>query len=172
MRSRAVLPGDGKLACRAFFLHPRGRTREERTVKITLLSDEAVRLESTGGEMTIEALTPEQQYSPFHMLASGLAYCTWSVLASWGSHVDIHPDDLVIDVRWTFADKPHRVGTIDLSFEWPSLPANRREVAKRAAELCAIHATLTHSPAITITQSDGRNDATASTPAAAGSSAR
>ena len=130
-------------------------------MKITLLSDEAVRLESTGEAMTIEAVTPEQQYSPFHMLASGLAYCTWSVLASWASHIDVNPDDLAIEVRWTFADKPHRVGNIDLTYTWPSLPANRQAVAKRAAELCAIHATLTHPPTITIAQA---GDAAAAAP--------
>lgn len=123
-------------------------------MKITLLSDEAIRLESTGGAMTIEALEPEQSYSPFHMLASSLAYCTWSVLASWASHADISPDDLTLEVRWAFAEKPHRVGNVDLTFTWPSLPANRREAAKRAAALCAIHATLTHPPAVTIAQTE------------------
>ena len=123
-------------------------------MKITLLSDEAVRLESTGGAMTIEALAPEQSYSPFHMLASSLAYCTWSVLASWASHAGITPDDLAIEVRWEFAEKPHRVGTIDMSFTWPSLPMARQAAAKRAAELCAVHATLSHPPTITITQAD------------------
>ena len=39
-------------------------------MKIILLSEDAIRLEPDDGPMTIEALTPEQSYSPFHMLAS------------------------------------------------------------------------------------------------------
>ena len=119
-------------------------------MKITLLSDESIRLEPIAGAMTIEALSPEQSYSPFHMLASSLAYCTWSVLASWASHIEVDADDLVIEVRWSFAEKPHRVGDMGLTYRWPSLPENRRTAAKRAAALCAVHATLTHPPAITI----------------------
>jgi uncharacterized OsmC-like protein len=42
----------------------------------------------------------------------------------------------------TFAEKPHRVAEVRLSFSWPSLPAARLSVAQRAATLCPIHATL------------------------------
>ena len=45
-------------------------------MKITLLSEDSIRLEPIPGPMTIEAPSAEQSYSPFHMLASGLAYCT------------------------------------------------------------------------------------------------
>lgn len=130
-------------------------------MKITLLSDESIRLEPVEGAMTIEALAPDQQYSPFHMLASSLAYCTWSVLASWASHIDVPADDLTIEVRWSFTEKPHRVGDIDLTFDWPGLPENRRAAAKRASALCAIHATLSHPPTITVEQAGVGEAATA-----------
>lgn len=120
-------------------------------MKFLLTTDESIRLVPEPGPMTIEAASVEQQYSPFHMLGSSLAYCTWSVLHSWASHAKLSADDLVIDVAWTFADDPHRVGEITLSFEWPSLPANRLRAAQRAAELCTVHATLSHPPTIAIT---------------------
>jgi uncharacterized OsmC-like protein len=119
-------------------------------VKITLLSDEAVRLEQTPGPLTVEAANADMSYSPFHMLGSALATCTMSVLHSWATHAKISADDLVIDVGWTFAEKPHRVGAMTLTFKWPSLPEGRREAAKRATTLCAIHATLSHSPEIAV----------------------
>jgi uncharacterized OsmC-like protein len=125
-------------------------------MKLTLLGEDSLRLEPTEGPMNIEALSAEQQYSPFHMLASGLAYCTWSVLYSWASHAKIGAEDLTIDVKWTFADDPHRVGTIDVRFNWPSLPPNRLEAAKRVSEMCTIHATLNHPPAINIDGTAGR----------------
>jgi uncharacterized OsmC-like protein len=120
------------------------------TVKIILLSEDAIRLEPIPGPMTIEALSTEQSYSPFHMLASSLAYCTFSVMYSWATHVGLAADDLVIEVRWTFEEDPQRVGAMDLTFRWPSLPAKRLNAAKRAAELCTVHATFMHPPTISI----------------------
>ena len=119
-------------------------------MKITLLSDDAIRLEPTTGPLTIEAMSEEQQYSPFHMLASSLAYCTFSVLYACATHADLSADDLTIEVRWTFADDPHRVGSVALDFAWPSLPEKRLPAAHRVAEMCTVHATLLHPPTVTI----------------------
>ena len=120
------------------------------TVKITLLSDDAIRLTPEPGPLTIEAQTAEQAYSPFHMLASSLAMCTFSVMHSWATHADLRADDLTIEVRWTFAEDPQRVGEISFTFDWPSLPERRLAAAKRVAEMCTIHATLKHPPHVTI----------------------
>ena len=119
-------------------------------MKLTLLNETSLRLEPTEGPMNIEAMSAEQSYSPFHMLAGGLAYCTFSVLYSWASHAKLDALDMTIDVSWTFAEDPHRVGAMELRFQWPSLPPNRLEAAKRVAEMCTIHATLHHPPTITI----------------------
>jgi uncharacterized OsmC-like protein len=120
-------------------------------MKITLLSDDAIRLEPTAGPLTVEAPSADVLYSPFQMLASGLASCTFSVLYSWATHADLSVDDLAIEVHWTFADDPHRMSDIRMVLDWPSLPTNRTAAARRASELCTIHATLTHPPAITVT---------------------
>ena len=119
-------------------------------MKITLLSDDAIRLEPVAGPMTIEASSAEMAYSPFHMLASSLATCIFSVINSWATHAKIPVDDLVIDVRWKFGDEPHRVSDLDVSFDWKSLPPNRVAAARRVAELCTVHATLHHPPNITV----------------------
>jgi uncharacterized OsmC-like protein len=120
-------------------------------MKITLVGEDGVRLEPTTGPMTIEADSVDRVYSPFHMLASGLAFCTYSVLAAWASNAKTESDDIAIEVRWTFVDNPHRVGEMQLKVEWPSLPEPRKVAAVRVAELCAIHATLMHSPSIVTT---------------------
>ena len=125
-------------------------------MKLTLLGEDAIRLEPTEGPMDIEAMRADLNYSPFHMLAGGLAYCTFSVLYSWASQAKINATDLTIDVSWTFAENPHRVGSLDIRFTWPSLPANRLEAAKRVSEMCTIHATLHHPPSITISGTAGR----------------
>jgi uncharacterized OsmC-like protein len=119
-------------------------------MKITLLSDDAIRLEPVPGALTVEASSAEMSYSPFHMLASGLATCTFSVLYSWATHAKIPIDDLALEVRWRFGEDPHRVSDLNVTFDWPSLPANRVAAAKRVSEMCTIHATLMHPPRITI----------------------
>ena len=128
-------------------------------MKITLLSDDAIRLEPTPGALTIEAASAEMSYSPFHMLASALATCTFSVMHSWATHKKISADDLTIDVQWIFADDPHRVSDIGVIFDWPSLPADRIETAKRVAALCTIHATLMDPPRIDIGSHKGHEHA-------------
>lgn len=119
-------------------------------MKIILLSDDAIRLVPEPGPMTIEASSIEQQYSPFHMLASSLATCTFSVLHSWAANAKLSADDLAIEVRWQFAQEPYRVGEMRLTYDWPSLPPSRIRAVARAAELCTVHATLRHSPSIVV----------------------
>lgn len=119
-------------------------------MKITLLADDMLRLDPLPGPLTIEAESADMQYSPFHMLASGLATCTLSVLVSWATHAKVAVDDLTLEVHWQFADDPHRVSDMAVIFDWPSLPANRLAAAKRVAELCTVHATLSHPPTIEI----------------------
>ncbi|HEY2374734.1 MAG TPA: OsmC family protein [Gemmatimonadaceae bacterium] len=123
-------------------------------VKIILLSEDAIRLEAVPGPMTIEALSADQMYSPFHMLASGLATCTFSVMYAWASHAGLDAHDLALEVHWTFADNPHRVESMHLIFDWPSLPERRHAAALRVAEMCTIHATLHHPPQITVSAAE------------------
>jgi uncharacterized OsmC-like protein len=136
-------------------------------VKITLISDDAIRLTPEPGPLTIEAPSAEQTYSPFHMLASSLAMCTFSVMHSWATHADLRADDLAIQVRWTFVEDPQRVGEIWLTFDWPSLPERRLAAAKRVAEMCTIHTTLKQPPRVAIETARPTAAEAAATPAAA-----
>jgi len=124
-------------------------------LKIILLAEDTVRLEPEPGPMTIEALSADQLYSPFHMLASGLAFCTYSILASWAETAKLSADDCAIEVRWSFVEEPHRIGAIALTLDWPSLPPGRTNAAKRVAEMCPIHTTLHHPPTTTIERREG-----------------
>lgn len=118
-------------------------------MKILLTGEDRIRLEGTAGPLTVEAESPETQYSPFHMLASSLATCTFSVLYSWATNAGLSADDLAIEVGWSFADNPHRVGQMEVELVWPSLPAARRAAAERAADLCTVTRTLQQGPEIT-----------------------
>lgn len=117
-------------------------------MKITLLSDSRIRLDGGAGPLSVEAESTEMQYSPFHMLASGLATCTHSVLASWALHAKIPAEDLAVEVEWSFVEDPHRVGSMDVQILWPSLPQERRAAATRAAGLCTVTRTFENPPKV------------------------
>ena len=119
-------------------------------MKIVLESEDSLLLVPTEGMLTIEAVSAEQPYSSFHMLASALATCTFAVLDSWASQAELVVSDLSVRIRWSFAEEPRRVGKFAVELVWPSLPEGRLGAAKRVAALCAVHATLTHSPEIAI----------------------
>jgi uncharacterized OsmC-like protein len=120
-------------------------------MKITLTGEESLRLEPTSGPLTIEAESPDQSYSPFHMLGSALGACTLSVLQSWASNKAIGVDDLKIDVSWTFAEGQHRVESMSAKLAWPSLPAELWPRVLRAANVCGVHQTLTHAIDVSVT---------------------
>jgi uncharacterized OsmC-like protein len=119
-------------------------------MKITLTGEESLRLEGSPAQLTIEAPTADRSYSPFHMLGSALGACTFSVLQSWASNKNLHADDLKIDVKWSFLEGQHRLETMTVTLEWPSLSAELWPRAIRAASLCGVHNTLTHSPRISV----------------------
>jgi uncharacterized OsmC-like protein len=108
-------------------------------VKITLLSGDRIRFDPTPGPLSVEAESAEMSYSPFHMLASGLAVCVVSTVSSWANNASIPTAGLVAEVSWEFAEKPHRVGRFHLELEWPGLLEERRAAALRAAALCPVH---------------------------------
>ena len=113
-------------------------------MKITLTGEESLRIEAVGGMLTIEAPKADFQYSPFHMLASGLGMCTFSVVQSWASNKNLVADDLTIDVSWKFVEGQHRVESLIVNLDCPSLYAELLPRALRAENLCGVHQTLTH----------------------------
>ena len=114
-------------------------------MKIMLLSEDRLRVQGGAGPLSVEADSAEMTYSPGHMLASSLAVCTYSILQSWATNADIPAADLAVEVGFEYVAKPHRIGKMEVALDWPSLPAERREAARRAAALCPIHRTL-HAP--------------------------
>ncbi len=114
-------------------------------MKIMLLSEDRLRVQGGAGPLSVEADSAEMTYSPGHMLASSLAVCTYSILQSWATNADIPAADLAVEVGFEYVEKPHRIGKLEVALDWPSLPAERREAARRVAGLCPIHRTL-HAP--------------------------
>lgn len=92
----------------------------------------------------------DAHFGPLHMLAASLATCTVAVLASWADAVGLELHGLEVRLAWTYVEKPYRVGDYDMEITWPALPEERLERARRVAEACTVHHTLTHPPSIQI----------------------
>jgi uncharacterized OsmC-like protein len=119
-------------------------------MKILLTGEESLRIEPATGQLTIEADIRDRSYSPFHMLGSALGMCTFAVLQSWASNKNIAVDDLKVDINWKFAEDQHRVETMSVKLDWPSLSAELWPRVIRAANLCGVHHTLTQSQQILV----------------------
>lgn len=119
-------------------------------MKIVLEGDDRIRLEGGPEPLTIEADSAERVYSPFHMLGSALATCTYSVLHSWAEQARLDTAGMAVAVEWEFAEEPHRVGRMKVELAWPGLPEQRRAAAERVIAICAVHQTLHHPPEMAI----------------------
>lgn len=108
-------------------------------------------------DFTVESESPATHFSALPMFATSLGLCTFAVVAEYAKRFDGQVDDLEIDVDWDYVDEPFRVGHIDLTIRWPSVPHERIEAVERAAKKCTIHNTLHHPPEIA-TQILGAND--------------
>ncbi len=116
-------------------------------MQISKLGDNHFRLDTAaGGEgLAVEA----DDFGPLPMLATSLALCTASVINSYADVAGLEVHGFAIEVRWEFADDPHRIGRFDLTLQLPaSVPAARHRAILRAADTCTVHQTLTHSPII------------------------
>lgn len=119
-------------------------------MKITLTGEESLSIEPVAGPLTIEAESPSQGYSPFHMLGSAVGMCTFAVLQSWASNKSVRVDDLRIDVTWNFVAGEHRLEDMKVKLTWPSLPAELWPRAIRVANICGVHRTLAEGVGVTV----------------------
>ncbi len=125
-------------------------------MKAFLLGSEDIELRALSEPgLEVENRDPEAHYGAVQMFAVSLAMCTGAVLLSYAEQAEAGVDTLAIRVRWQYAEKPFRIGAIDMAIRWPELPASRLEAARRAAAECTLHHTLEQPPRLTTELSRG-----------------
>ncbi len=96
-------------------------------------------------------------YGPLQMFAASLALCTASALISYNDNVlGVGVDLLTLRVRWDYAERPKRVGAVQMEIDWPGLPDNRVRAAERAAKSCTVHHTLEQPPRMLTRVTNGK----------------
>ncbi len=98
--------------------------------------------------LDIEPEHPELHYSALQMFATSLALCTYSMLASYGEIIGTNVEGMSMRICWSYAEKPFRIGHIDMDVHWPALPSSRVQAARLAAGHCTLHHMLEKPPAI------------------------
>ena len=81
---------------------------------------------------------------------------------AWATHAGLDFEDLAIEVHWTFAENPHRVDAMHLTFEWPSLPQKRYAAARRVSAAAKCSEALPHMVGSGIAGTGGSGAAAAS----------
>ena len=93
-----------------------------------------------------------EPFGALQMLAASLALCTASVLEDYATTARFHLHSLAIDVAWSYADQPYRVGDMRMTLQIGSdVPASRHKALLRAAEHCTVHSTLKHGATVETT---------------------
>ena len=86
----------------------------------------------------------EAHFGAIHMCVASLAWCTFSVLASYGQRIETPATDMTIRLQWNYAQRPYRIEKIKMAIHWPQVPESRLDAAMRAAALCTLHNTMMH----------------------------
>lgn len=114
-------------------------------MKIVLHTDTELsvsRLQEPGFET--DSVRPDLSLGAIQLCIVSLAWCTYSVLASYGQRINAPVDDLSLRLCWRYAERPHRIGHIDMAIHWPQVPESRLDAAMRAAASCTLHNSLQH----------------------------
>ncbi len=81
------------------------------------------------------------------LLMASLGSCVGSVLVYFSARHDIDLEGMRIDLAWEIAEKPHRIGEIQINVSVPrALSEQQLSTLERVAHSCLIHNTLTHPP--------------------------
>ena len=85
------------------------------------------------------------------LLMASLGSCIGSVLVYFAQRHEILLEGMRIDLDWSVAEEPHRIGEIDISLALPAtVPRKQYATLERVAHACLIHNTLTHPPKISL----------------------
>ena len=119
----------------------RGGTRfDVASRKHTLVTDQPV--EDGGGDAGM---------SPVELFVGSLGSCVAYFIGRYCLRHQIPCEGLTIDVDWSYAEQPHRVGSVEIKFHLPAkLTSEQQEKLLKVAHGCTVHQSLTVPPKVEI----------------------
>jgi uncharacterized OsmC-like protein len=109
--------------------------------KHQIITDQPVEEGGNGAGMT-----------PVELFVGSLAGCIAYFTVGYCKRHRIPTDGFLLDVDWTMAEQPHRVGSVTIGLHLPSkLTESQRDRLLRVAHGCTVQQSLEVSPAVNIT---------------------
>ncbi len=115
------------------------------------------RFDVTSGKHTIVTDQPVEDggsdagMSPVELFVGSLASCVGYFVARFCARYQIRSEELTIDVEWSYAKQPHRVGAVEIKLNLPAkLTSEEREKLLKVAHGCTVHQSLTVPPKVEI----------------------
>lgn len=116
-----------------------------------------VRFDLTSGNHTVVTDQPvtdgggDAGMSPVELFVGSLASCVAYFVGRYCIRQQIPCDGFTVDVEWSYAEQPHRVGAVNLRVNLPSvLRPDQREKLLKVAHGCTVHQSITMPPKVEI----------------------
>lgn len=94
--------------------------------------------------------------TPVELLAGALGGCVAVYALDYLRRNDLPTAGVEVEVDWTGAEKPHRIGAFAVSVRIPvALTERQRASLQRIVQGCTVHNTLHHPPAVAIELATG-----------------
>jgi uncharacterized OsmC-like protein len=109
------------------------------------------RFDLTSGNHTVVTDQPvadgggDAGMSPVELFVGSLASCVAYFVGRYCARHQIPCDGFTVDVEWSYAEQPHRVGAVELRVNIPSaVTPEQREKLLKVANGCTVHQSITN----------------------------
>lgn len=93
----------------------------------------------------------EAGMSPVELFVGSLASCVAYFVGRYCARHQIPCEGFTVDVEWSYAEQPHRVGAVELRVNLPSaVTPEQREKLLKVAHGCTVHQSLAVPPKVAI----------------------
>lgn len=90
--------------------------------------------------------------SPVELFVGSLASCVGYFVSRYCARHQIPCEGFTIDVNWSMAEQPHRVGAVDVRLNLPAeLTPSQQERLLKVAHGCTVHQSLAVPPKVEVT---------------------
>ncbi len=124
---------------------------------LTIAYKGGVRFDVTSGRHTIVTDQPvddggrDAGMSPVELFVGSLGSCVAYFVGRYCARHQIPCEGFTVDVEWSSAEQPHRVGAVEIKLNLPAdLTPEQREKLLKVAHGCTVHQSITVPPKVEI----------------------